>query len=438
MSGGRRGGDAPDRQPAHRRRLAILWLAFLGFGAAYVAVAPLGEAPDAPAHLGYVAYLLEHDRLPPRTVLTGHDDYEAHQPPLDYVLSASLYRALGGEAGDWRFTPRDDFRFDQPGSRNVDLVLPRPEAGPRLLGLRIVRFVVWGGGTLLAVLLLVESVAGGSPIALAAVISVMFAPQVLFVFASVGNDPAVACLAAWSLLGLVFLLRGSADGPADVATGLVAGVALFAKSSAVALLLPVAVTAGLLWHRRRRAPAVWLLTGWLLPAVGWLAMNAARFACLWPPPPTGVGPAEVERLLELRWIGSLFVSFWAKLGWLNLPLPAPLYLLFLPATLAITAGFWLAASDLRRRRTALLPVLLLPPVNLALLIVYMAKVDWQPQGRLLAPSLAALGTLSAMGAEHVSGRLSAWSRSVLGPLLIALAMLAAAFGAWWLDLHYPS
>lgn len=431
-----RAPSAGPRLPTWPRLLAFLAVLFFGLGFTYSAISPVGESPDAPAHLGYVDYVLDQGLLPPLVAATAHDDYEAHQPPLDYLLSAFLYRALGGDAGDWRFTPRSDFRFDQPGSRNVDLAL-RPGAGRRLLWLRLIRIVLWGGGTLVACVLLIERTVGRSSLAVAALFPVLLAPQLLFILSSVSNDAAVACLSSWSLLGLVAVLRTDRGGYQDLAAGLITGLALFVKSSAIALSVPLAGAVIVLFWRRQRSRIGWLVLGFALPLAGWSALNLARFSTIWPPPPTGIGPARLERLLELRWIGSLFVSYWGKLGWLNLPLPATAYLLFLPATLLVACGIWAAAADLRRS-PANLPVLLLPPTNLALLVGYMVEVDWQPQGRLLYPSLAAIGILAAIGAERISRSLSGHSRTVLGWSLVGLAVFAAAFGAWWISLHYPS
>ena len=70
---------------------------------------PLGQAPDEPAHMEYVRYLIEHRALPffdrrvPQTddpVLRGGNGpgFEFHQPPLYYVTSAVVSAPFAGDA----------------------------------------------------------------------------------------------------------------------------------------------------------------------------------------------------------------------------------------------------------------------------------------------------------------------------------------------------
>ncbi|MDH7514625.1 MAG: hypothetical protein QHI48_01940 [Bacteroidota bacterium] len=60
---------------------------------------------DEPAHLAYAAFLLEHGRLPVQTArITDPDaftrnEFEYHQPPLYYILTAALARLTGLERG---------------------------------------------------------------------------------------------------------------------------------------------------------------------------------------------------------------------------------------------------------------------------------------------------------------------------------------------------
>ncbi|HVT14944.1 MAG TPA: hypothetical protein VHQ90_02035 [Thermoanaerobaculia bacterium] len=81
-----------------RRSAAYLGLslAFLLLGAGYAAVVPAGEAPDEPAHLAYIDYLVRFRSLPPKPAPPYGLSYEAHQPPLDHGVSAACLAALGG------------------------------------------------------------------------------------------------------------------------------------------------------------------------------------------------------------------------------------------------------------------------------------------------------------------------------------------------------
>src|SRR5262249_12297019 len=61
-------------------------------------IVPPGYAPDEPAHFEYARQIAETATLP--ILRPGTSGYEAHQPPLYYLLAAAVYRALApaGEA----------------------------------------------------------------------------------------------------------------------------------------------------------------------------------------------------------------------------------------------------------------------------------------------------------------------------------------------------
>jgi hypothetical protein len=405
-------------------------------GAVYSRVVPLGEAPDEPAHLGYVEHLLRTGRPPPAPHLPTHRNYEAHQPPLDYALTALAYRSLGGAAGQVELHPRPEFRPGVRASRNVE-VAGAPRARERLRWLRLLRLVLWGGGAAAGTLWLVCRAVGTSPVTLAACFPIVLAPQFLFTAATLNNDASVACLATLALAALVASLGAPAPARAAAAGSCLAGLALFAKASAWSLAVPLLAMAAVHGRRGRRPAAAATAVPFVLAAAAWLALSWWRFGTLWPPAPTGVRPLELARLVaEPRWAATLWVSFWARFGWFNLPLPAAAYLLFLPAT-ALAAWGALAALRSRHRpgsATLMVPLLLLA-ANLALLLGYMVRVDWQPQGRLLFPGLGAVAALAAHGAERwVAGRPRRAAALVAG--LPALALAAAALGAWWIAVHY--
>ena len=79
--------EARARRGAGSLRYAALGLALavLVLGSAYALAVPAGEAPDEPAHLAYVNYLLERHALPPLAAPPYGDRYESYQAPLDYL-----------------------------------------------------------------------------------------------------------------------------------------------------------------------------------------------------------------------------------------------------------------------------------------------------------------------------------------------------------------
>ena len=88
------------------RLLALVLVVYLALAIGYNLAMPVGGAPDEGAHAEFVRIVAEDGRLPVLDLRTSNNaqdpnGYEAHQPPLYYVLAAPawrLARALGGGA----------------------------------------------------------------------------------------------------------------------------------------------------------------------------------------------------------------------------------------------------------------------------------------------------------------------------------------------------
>ncbi len=95
--------------------LALIVATYCILGLAYALETPKWQVPDEPAHYNYVLYLAENYRFPvlqvgdyphqyleeikaarfPLHMSIAPLRYEYHQPPLYYVLAATLYKATG-------------------------------------------------------------------------------------------------------------------------------------------------------------------------------------------------------------------------------------------------------------------------------------------------------------------------------------------------------
>ena len=123
-------------------------------------------------------------------------------------------------------------------------------------------------------------------------------------------------------------------------------------------------------------------------------------------------------------MASAWVGFWAKLGWFNVVLPGPVYGAFLPATIAAIIGLFTVIRSPRRSGGGwILATIVL--TNFALLIVYLVAVDWQPQGRYLLPSSAALAGLAATGLERISIGWRPRTSSAVAMASVTLSLVAA-------------
>ncbi|HVT60086.1 MAG TPA: glycosyltransferase family 39 protein [Thermoanaerobaculia bacterium] len=423
------------------RRLGIgLAALFSALGVVFALVIPAGEAPDEPAHLFYIDSLIRSHSLPLRPAAFDSTNYEFFQPPLDYAVSALWLAAVNGGPIDFPFARNQEFSFAEAGSRAF---LPNRQpaavaASRALIALRVAR-LAWG---LIAALFLFRTALfflDGDPLRAALVSApLMFAPQVLFVSASVNSDTALMALGA---ISLYYLCRLAGGDPPSVrvarVAGAAAGLALLAKASGAVLLPPLCFAAAGLLRRRCRRAAAGLLGTAGLGLAGAAALSVLRFGSLLAPIPAG-HPSIHSVLLSTHWMGSLWISFWAKFGWLNILLPWPFYFLFLPATCLMLLGSAHTPRDLGLPKQESLGVMRVAVLsNVAFVVAYLTFVDWQPQGRYLFPSLAAFVALSAAGLRGLpSDALSSRRGRPVLVVTLALLVLLAAGAAFQIEVAY--
>jgi hypothetical protein len=395
-------------------------------GSAYTWVVPVGEAPDEAAHLAYIDHVIGERDLPRPDPAAGPLAYESYQPPLDYLVSAGLLALIHGRPVDYPFVADPNLDFHRAGSRAFR---PQPGAEDEAWAVRKLRLarLFWGVLTVIFVVQTARLVAAsGTEWAICAAAPFVLCPQFLFNSATVNNDSAVTALSSAALFGLCHLvLRRKAPG-----TGAAAGLALWSKISGLFLALPLLLVSAVLLRERRRRMAAGLLLPFSALAAGWIAFTQVRSSPLLSglDAATAAAPGLDRLIAEPAWPLSVWVSFWGKFGWLNLRLPAPVYLFFLPPTALVLWGAWLA---LRGTRSELRVLLVAVAANVALLVAYLAGGGWQLQGRYLFPSLAALAGLSAAGLADLGPRLRVspwlWTLSYAG---------VGAFGAWWIAQAY--
>lgn len=366
------------REPeiARRRKIILLAVSAAFLALAFAWLTPLGESPDELAHIRY-AEALADGRLPQPTY-PGHEEYESHQPPLGYLIPAAVIASFGGL--DLHPTPNPALDFHDPGSRAF---LPEFATGRDGLILRLARSsqAIWAVVLSLAAVRLTKDLRTAVPF--------LLAPQLLFVCSGLNNDAALIALSTCALVALVQLAQ---TGKGGLIAGLFVVAALFTKGSALLLLVPVAVAAfaAARISRLEQGSSSWSESTLLLAVCGGglltnVVLQIVRFGSIVPPLPTAHRVASVTELVtDPSWLLELFGSYWAKFGWLNVPMPWPAYVFFAGFTLCALTG--VSRSPEPARRVLLSAVV----ANGALLLVYLLFVDRQPQGRYLLPTIAAL------------------------------------------------
>jgi hypothetical protein len=458
--------------------LALILLAYVALAALYAINLPAWQAPDEPAHYNYIHELAATGQLPVLRVgdydqayieqLTGQRfppelsvaplRYEAHQPPLYYLLGAGIFRLTGGA----------------------------------LLLLRLLS-VMLGALFILLIYAIVRLIFPGRPaLALGAAAFTAFLPMHVGQAASINNDALAEVLLAAILLLAIRYIKLAILGSRPptrwdaLALGLLLGMALVTKVSAYVAVL-VALAAPLIaWFERRRSGVATghrssileagasqsLLTAYLLiilPALllasPWYLRNAQLYGNLdilgrsWHDAvvvgqlTTGDFVAQVglAAVLERFFVWS-HSSFWGVFGWMGVWMDARIYTTALAFGLAVVAGcLWQVAGRrvssveasgvtndrgtdhrslitdyrVRFRRWALALLGLSALGTLGIYVAYNLEFV-QPQGRYLFPALPAISLAVAVGWWAVA-RWPAAARWA-GIALLAAASAAALWG----------
>ena len=232
--------------------LAVALLAHLTLAGTYAWRTPAWEGPDENDHAYYASFLAATGRQP--TILqsaatTGRAPHEegslGHHPPLYYAILVGLTRAFG--SGD--YTPFWAPNPAWPGTSDLKWLHGRDEQPPvsREIGmLRVLRCfsVLLGAVSIILTWALARVLfATRLVIADAAVVALACLPQWSWMHGVLDNGNLATALAAATLL---VLARGARAGTLDLGTGaslgLLLGVALLTKLTALFLLPLVAIT----------------------------------------------------------------------------------------------------------------------------------------------------------------------------------------------------
>lgn len=412
---------------ARTRTTHLLLILIIGLyvvlGIAYAVYTPTWQVPDEPAHFNYIADIASTGRLPtldpgdypaeylekikaeqfPPSMSIDGIDYEAHQPPLYYLLATPVYMA----------TARLPTNIQVTTLRLISVV-----AGAVLLYLvyQIVQVIFPDDETL----------------ALTTTSLVAFIPMHITMTAAVNNDTlAELFIAGILLIGLLRLNGQFSRSRFVIMGGALYGLGLLTKTAVYpTIVILLLADFGYWWmaERRRLSPpwrTLFLLGG---IAVGvsawWFVRNAVVYG--------GLDIFGLERhdavvggqYRTSDWIADhgwtaywdrawnfTFKSFWGVFGWMGVFMDQRIYIGLMVLTAVAVAGFGVFlirarrdSARLSRRQRASLGMLAVSLILTLSTYVWYNLTFVQHQGRYLFPALVPIALFAALGIREVTPR----------------------------------
>lgn len=206
-------------------------------------------APDERQHANYVQRLISGEGYPifnPKDPNLG-ENYQGHQPPAFYTLEAGWAKIAG--VSD----------------------VSSPDAGPKLRFLN----ALLGGANIAGIFFLGLWGFKRTDVALIAAAFAALLPMNCALSGAISNDVLLYALCSWSLAIMGLVLNDGWTVKRAVALGLVIGLAMLTKTTAIALLPILALT---MWMKRptvKMGALPWALAIGL--AIGWWARNQSLY-----------------------------------------------------------------------------------------------------------------------------------------------------------------
>ncbi len=374
-------------------------------------------APDERQHANYVQHLLDGKGFPVFKAGDG-EQYEAHQPPAYYVLTAGFARLLG---------------VTDVGQKTA-------------IRLRWLNALI-GAGTVLGVYFLALWGFGRKDVALVGATFAAVLPMLCALDGAVSNDPLLFLTFTWCL---ALLARGIVSGwswKLAVGVGLLMGVAFLTKTTSLAL-VPTVACAGFLG---KKAPARFLwcaLAIALVMALPWWLRNKELYGDLFAlsafnagfnnPHPADIIPGLPGGALEYwtNWFGWWTIrSFFGAFGYMDIfmnssgvPMPPTsagdhevMYRLLTAGFIFLAAGWALSLRQPEARAYG--PVHVLNGLFLFLVFALFLRFNltfFQAQGRYLIPAIGPIACGIGFGLCHWSGKKWTAGLAMLAIVLIAV------------------
>jgi len=434
--------------------IALILATFIALGITYSVVTPIFEASDELWHYPFVKHLADGNGLPVQDASADQPwRQEGSQPPLYYALSAlatfwiDTDDAYEGQPPLLWYNPHvDNGVLTADGNTNL-VAHSQQEAFPwhrTALAVHLIRFLsVWMGAAtvLLTYLLALEIFPDRRNLALGAAAVNAFTPMFLFISGAVNNDNLVVPLCSLALLMMVKITNRKSQiaNRHWASLGLVIGLAILTKESAIGLLAPAGLTVAYIAYRQRSMRTFLegglivvglaaIISGW------WFIRNWQLYG-----DPLGLNafldilgrrhpPATLHQLWGER--EGFAMSYWGLFGGVNVPLDAWVYrLLNLLALIAVLGVIVFLIRKLLRDRLRpeawIAMVLLIAwPSAVFVSLIRWALQTWSSQGRLVFSAISALSILFFLGlSQFVPRRYTKTLTCLVASLMFVIAAI---------------
>lgn len=373
-------------------------------------------APDERQHANYVTRIQNGEGFPVFDAKDPnlYETYQSHQPPAYYLIAGGLARVMG-----------------------ADLTSSSGGFGLRLLS------TFFGIGTILGVFFAARWGLNRDDIALCAAAICAFLPMFLALHSAISNDPMLFCLCTWSLALCAYMIRLGWDLPRIMLLGAIVGLALLTKTTALALLIVVAIS--IVASKKLSHPKLIAWSAVVIPLVvaapWWIrnmnlygdpfAMKAFKDAF--------TGSAQASMFIEsfgaldywVNWVGWWTLrSFIGAFGYMDIFFSDTLYRMIVAIFLVGALAWALKRSKPETSATA-------DPASRSFTIVawcffaiilgyfFMFNMTYfQAQARYLYPAIAPISIGLSVGLCSLMQKRSYWTSIIVSALLIALNVYA--------------
>lgn len=412
---------------------------------------PLFEPPDELQHYQFVRYLVDEKELPIQQPDEPISQY--HQPPLYYLIGSLLTAGIDDEGTvpprnpHWTSYPMEEVHRDNKAQFLPTRELTFPYTGTALVThvLRLWSVLLLAGTVFLFWRLGKDIWPDQTEKQLLFLAIAALSPMFIYIGGSVNNDNLVVFLSVLLLWLTVRGVRNSFNWTTSLLIGLIWGLALLTKLSAVMLVVTWGV--GLLWISWRskdislllsRALAITILA--LIVSGWWYARNVYLYG----------EPTALEQMLDIwgarrldtfgpsEFTGAVIYSwttFWGRFGYGQIILPPAIYWFYAALTLIGVTGFsWRALSIYRQGKWR--DVSGIWPVFVATSLVFFAGLFYYffrnlsgANGRYIFPAIPAIAALIVAGLSAFRPSRTAVTALIL--VLLAVAMFSVGVFVPW-------